>query len=246
MQLDALVRSFSTALRLLTRLPIPGEDHPDNRLVLAFFPAVGAVLGLILWGVAAFLLFAVNSLAAAFICAILLPPFFWWISEGRNLKGMIWVIGNWASHDGDETEDSSYRPYWILLGVQTALLCRVFAIGALVYTGNALWLVIGPVLAMAAHAELLTHNAQVVPQRAPWPLHWLLATGLVLVVSACLPRGIFAGILALVVAWVLTGFLERLAEAQCGKCEDHAHGAIREMVEIVVLLIGILYFLAHV
>lgn len=240
-----MFRSFTTALRLLTRLPVPGEDHADSSQVLAFFPAVGAVLGLVLWSVAAFLLFAIKGLAAAFLCAILLPPFFWWISEGRNLKGIIWVIGNWKASEGDETEDRTYRPYWILLGVQTALLCRVFAIGALVYSGHALWLVVGPVLAMAAHAELLTHNVQVVPKRGSWPLHWLLAAALVLAASACLRRGIFAGVLALVVAWVLTGFLERLAETQCGKCEDHAHGAIREMVEVVVLLIGVLYFLAH-
>jgi adenosylcobinamide-GDP ribazoletransferase len=44
-------RGFTTAFRTLTILPVPGRDASEPAASLPFFPAVGGVLGLILWAI---------------------------------------------------------------------------------------------------------------------------------------------------------------------------------------------------
>ena len=43
-------------------------------------------------------------------------------------------------------------------------------------------------------------------------------------------------------AWVLTGVMARWIEVRCGTVDEHGHGAVRECLEVMILLIGVLYF----
>ena len=241
MYADTIIKGLFTALRLLTRLSVSREESQDSRLVLGFFPAVGLLLGLIVWGVATFLQFATNSLAATVLSAIVLPPLYWWLVEGRNLRGIIWTAAHWQLPDAEDEEENQYRSYWVLLAVQTLFLCRVAATGILVYSDKSLWLVVGPIVAMAAHAELVAAETPAPDSPPQWSLHWLLAAAFAIGVTSFL-KSPLAGIFAVVLAWALTGFLARAVEAHCPKPTSNSHGAIREAVETVVMLIGILYF----
>jgi cobalamin synthase len=246
-QTDVWWQGFLTALRLLTRLPVAGENSSDTRSVLAAFPVVGALVGLALWGSGSLLLHGIGSpLAAALLCAILLPPLYWWFCGARNLRGLVWVVSNWVHEEaGDDDEaEGQYRPYAVLLAVQTVLLCRVFCFGALVYHGAALWLAVGPVLAFTVHAELLERQLGDAAESSRWPVHWTVAAVLVLAAAAVL-KGLLVGVLALVLSWVLSGALPRLVDGNCGRFDENSHGAVREAAELLCLLAGILYFLSR-
>lgn len=238
-----MVNAFSTALRLLTRFPVRTEECRDTRLILVMFPVVGLVLGVMLWMAAAFLAYASNRLAAAFICAMLLPPLYWWVTEGRNVSGIIWCAGNWRQGETDADTEARYRPYWVIVAVQVVFLCRVGATGILVYNNHALWLVAGPILALAAHAELLGNAVQPQEQRPGVGWHWILATVCCVLAGGVL-HGLPAGILAPVLAWVAVQFLARHVEFNCGVLNEAGHGAIREVIELITLVVGIISFAA--
>lgn len=236
-----MANAFFTALRLLTRLPVRSEESRDTRLILDLFPLVGLCLGLLLWAVAAFLVRASNPLAAAFVCAMLMPPLYWWLTEGRNLSGLIWCAGNWRAGEVDAETEGRYRPYWVIVAVQVVFLCRVGAMGILVYNNNAMWLVVAPVLGFAAHAEMLGYASTPVDHRPGISLHWVTA------LVCCVLAGGFlaslpAGILAPVLCWVAVPFLARRVESNCGALNDAGHAAIREAVELIALVVGIVSF----
>ena len=240
-QFNRAGQSFFMALRLLTRLPLQGNERPDNGLLLLFFPVVGLVLGLVLWLLAAFLIYAVGPLTAAFLAAIGFPLLFWWLTEGRNLTGLIWAAGNWEMPEQLGHDEEHYRPFWIIVIVQAFFLARVAATGILIYTGHPLWLAVGTTMAMAAHAELLKESVLSPAQKAQPYWHWIIAGTIAILISGLL-KGLPAGILALVLPLVLTPIFGRVVGANCGSNTEHGHAAIREVTEILVLLIGVLFF----
>lgn len=239
--MTALVQAFLTALRLLTRLPVEVRDSADNRRVLTLFPVVGVGLGVLAWCIAAFLYFSTNPFAAGFLCAVILPLFLWWLTEGRNLKGIIWAASRWALVDSGDEENNQYRPYWVLLAVQTAFISRIVGTGIIVYSGHAAWLLVPSALALSAHAELLAGAALAPEAQARWPLHWLVGGAIAVVVAGCM-HALLAGLAVLIVAWGVTHFLGRVLATRCGGPVDASSGAVREAVEIVALLVGIIHF----
>lgn len=262
MQLDDLIKSFFSSLRLLTRFRLPGEDAHDPRLILAFFPLTGLIAGLVPAVLAWLLLYGTGRMAGAFLCALLLPPLYWWLTDGRNLKAVIWTAANWRVSDVGEAEDRQCRPYWIMLAVQTVFVSRLALTGLVAAFGvkalavwphpdasslslRIFWLALAPVLGMAAHADLL--SKAVLPDRSSlWPPpHWILAAVLVLV-PALLMQALLPALLALVLAWAVTGWAGRWIQSRCAPPLEFTHGAVRELVELMTLLAGLLYFSAGV
>ncbi|MEI8079060.1 MAG: hypothetical protein WCH61_05460, partial [bacterium] len=197
-----MLNAFFTALRVLTRLPLQGDDSSNNQLVLNMFAPAGLLLGLLLWLVAWFLLMASGPLAAAFVTGVAFGPLYWWVTEGRNPGGIIWCAANWGAAAGaSDDEAARFRPYWVMLTVQFALLFRLAATAILVYSGHPLWLAAAPLLGMTAHADLLLSarpaDAGAVPVRVP--LVWLVTGVLVIVLggvaAGLLKTGLLAGLL---------------------------------------------------
>ncbi|MFA4943280.1 MAG: adenosylcobinamide-GDP ribazoletransferase [Lentisphaeria bacterium] len=244
-----ILDSFLTALRLLTRLPAPGPTSRDNRQVLACFPLVGTLLGLLLALAAALLGHGIFQPAAAFVCALALPLAGWWLTGARGLRSLIWLVSNWGGNGSGNGAVDDYggvdcTPYWILLALQAVLLCRVALTGLLCFPGDGRvwWLAVPMTLGLAAHAELLARTALAVEERGRLPLHWLVAAGVVLLTSLLVPRAFVAGLLAFVLAWVLTGVGGRLLADRCGAAAGYGFGAIRELVELAALAAGVLAF----
>ncbi|MFA5203877.1 MAG: hypothetical protein WC708_05665 [Lentisphaeria bacterium] len=249
-----MASAFFTALRLLTRLPLRGEDNPDNHLVLNMFAPAGLAIGLVMWLVAYFLLKACGVLAAAFLAGVAFGPLYWWLTEARNPAGIIWCAGNWRLAEPEEAggEAARFRPYWVMLAVQVVFLFRLAATAILVYSERPLWLAAAPLLGMTAQADLLLAaraagpDAGAAPPRLP--VVWLTAGGLVIVLGGLaaaggiLKTGLLAGLLALVLAWALTPWLGRWVESRCGGVNEHVHGAVREAVELLTLAVGVLAF----
>ncbi len=245
MDAESILRGFTTSLRLLTRLKPGGGEAQDTRIVLAAFPAVGLVAGVIMAGLAWLACRGLGAQAAAYLAAVALPPVYWWFTEGRSLKGVIGTAANWRPAEGaDSAEEKRLRPYWVLLAVQILFFSRAALTGFIVLNcdSRVFWLALAPVLGLTAHAHLLAESSLPPDQRGRLPLHWLTAVVLVLI-PALLMRAVVPALLALTVTWAVTGALNRHLVRRCDQpLPEYTHGAVREVVELLTLLAGLLYF----
>lgn len=79
------MRGLITAIRTLTRLPIPGQDCDPFARSLPFFPLVGALLGLLLAAVALWFASYWQWTLGAGVAAALLAV---WLTRGLHLDGL--------------------------------------------------------------------------------------------------------------------------------------------------------------
>ena len=229
---------FWLALSFLTTLPTPRLDLPPGGLSAAavWFPTVGLILGLLLWGVqAAAGAFFAPPLASALVVAA-------WVvlTGGLHLDGLA------DSGDGLIPPVSRERRLEILrdprlgsfggLALILVILLKTLAVSQV--GGRAL--LIAPVWARFWLVWAARH-----PQARPTGMGAAFAAGLtptVLVAAAILPvlmigvsgpRGVPAVALAGAVAWGCV----RLATARLGGMTGDVNGLVVELCELAVLLV---------
>jgi adenosylcobinamide-GDP ribazoletransferase len=232
------------ALQFLTRLPVslPGMPTPEQiGRSLLWYPAVGLLLGLLLWGAHLLLGATPALLQAAIILAL-------WVglSGGLHLDGLADSADAWVGGFGDRErtlaimKDPRSGPMAVTVLV-LVLLLKFAALVSLVQAGQGLLLVLLPWLARGLLPLLLWITpyvragglgqalAEQLPRRQ---LPWLLAGhGL----AICLLFG-WAGVLALAVAALIFLWLRHLMCQRLGGTTGDTAGALVELVECGVLL----------
>ena len=235
---------FKTACNLLTRVSFKTRETKDYGNVLTCFPVVGALLGVGMCAAAALVFELTNRQAGTAFGAVGLPILYWWATRGRGLAGIAWSLEKWA----EVRAQPEYDIYWRVCVFQALALLKLLGTAVILYTGSLFWLLIVPVLATAVLAELCRPPAAADGvldddgASRPWPGHWLVAAAVVLIVSGYL-GALVAGLLSLVLAWLLVPALEKLLLSTVGELTEEGRCAAMELTELAALLVGVVYFL---
>ena len=233
------MRAFLTALQITTRFRTkePSADYGSVNLLL---PIAGAVIGGVLWVCASLITELASFGAGAVIGAILLPLLYVWGTQARNLSGLLWLIDQWALPE--EALDRSHF-YWRVTGFQLAVLVKIALIGLLLYAQQSAWLLVMVVLSHAGLAELCRPGTETGDEQplGRWG-HWILAALTVVVVSV-FNGTVVAGVLAIIISWLLVPVLGRGISRETGiLLEESGKRAIVELVEYAVLFVAVLFF----
>ncbi|MGQ7957154.1 adenosylcobinamide-GDP ribazoletransferase [Pseudomonas sp. SP16.1] len=232
------------ALQFLTRLPVRLPGMPTAEQLgrsLLWYPAVGLLLGLLLWGAHLLLGAAPALLQAAILLAL-------WVglSGGLHLDGLADSADAWVGGFGDRErtlaimKDPRSGPMAVTVLV-LLLLLKFAALVSLLQAGQGLLLVLLPWLARGLLPLLLWTTpyvrvgglGQTLAEQLPrGQLPWLLAGhGL----AICLLYG-GAGGLALAVAALVFFCLRRLMYQRLGGTTGDTAGALVELAECAVAL----------
>lgn len=231
------------ALQFLTRLPVslPGMPTPEQvGRSLLWYPAVGLLLGLLLWG--AHLLLGQTSalLQAAIILALWVA-----LSGGLHLDGLADTADAWVGGFGDRErtltimKDPRSGPIAVVVLV-LLLLLKFAALFTLLQAGQGIYLMLLPWLGRSLLPLLLATTPYVragglgqaladhLPRRQ---LPWVLGVH----VAGMLLFG-WQGLLALVAGLLLFAWLRRALLQRLGGTTGDTAGALVELAECGALL----------
>ncbi|MFO7958020.1 MAG: adenosylcobinamide-GDP ribazoletransferase [Candidatus Brocadiia bacterium] len=240
-------RALVTALRTLTILPVAGREADDVAEALRWFPVVGLLLGLLLWGVAS----GVDALtpggwsggaAVAVVVAYAL------LTRGFHLDGLAdWADGFWGGWDREGTlrimKDSRTGAFGVV-AVVCALLARWVAVTRLIESGGLLWLLAAAVTARAMAVELAVWLPYARPEGGTGGVfvndarlsHYLWSVGSAwLILCATLGP---VGPVALGLGWLVVRLYGVWCRRRVGGVTGDLLGAGTEIVETTVLLVA--------
>ncbi|WP_339453566.1 adenosylcobinamide-GDP ribazoletransferase [Pseudomonas sp. EA_5y_Pfl2_R50] len=231
------------ALQFLSSLPIrlPGMPEPDQLgRSLLFYPLVGLLFGLILWGVNLVLSGAPLLLHAALLLTV------WVLLSGAlHLDGLADSADAWLGGFGDRErtltimKDPRSGPIAVVTLV-LVLLLKFAALLALIEQGHGLALIIVPLLGRTALLGLFLTTPYVrtgglgqaladhLPRKAGWWVLGATALGCVLIAG-------FGAVVALVISLVVFVWLRRVMMRRLGGTTGDTAGALLEVLEMVVL-----------
>ncbi len=239
------MNAFWAALQFLTRLPTPPLRDYDDALAgrsALYFPLVGLLMGLLLWGLALLLDGAAPGVQAALVLAL-------WVglSGGLHLDGLGDSADAWLGSHGDrqrslEIMKDPRAGAAAVIAIGLLLIVKFAALQALLENGQAAWLLLAPLLGRAASLALFltTPSARAdgagatlsrhLPRRPAWG---------VLFVAALLPILILGidGLWLLLALLALGTALRRLMLQRLGGCTGDTAGALTEFSEAVALLV---------
>ena len=237
-------RHLLIAGRFLTRLPLPDRgpvSGPELGRAAIFFPLVGLVVGLLVWGAAHLSDMGIpTDLAAALVLTAWV-----WLTGALHLDGLADMADAWVGglNDRQRTLDIMKDPSAGPMGVVTlvlVLLCKWAAIAVLIAEGGTTSLVWIPALArtqlllvflhtpyarnQGLGAEFIVH----LPRRLAWVAIMVTLAGLFLFGFAPLPAVGVAGVLFLL--W------RRVVMLRLGGFSGDTAGALVELTETAALV----------
>jgi adenosylcobinamide-GDP ribazoletransferase len=235
------MRALLVAIGFLTRLPVPGYAYDDVRAKsasLAWYPLVGALIGLLL-GVLAWGLRDTSPM----LSAALLVTAWVAITGALHLDGLADSADAWIGGMGDREKTLAIMkdPRSGPAGVVVLVLGLLLKFAALASLGPAPWaaLLLAPLLSRASLTALFLTTPYVrtaglgtalvdAPRQA-------CAIALLASVAVCALFG-GRGWLALVLAAAMFGLWRRACMTRLGGCTGDTAGALAEMVEVAVLV----------
>ncbi len=238
------MRTFWLALQFLTRLPTPQlaevSEHEMGRAAL-FYPLVGALIGLLLWGVAEWGPHHAPLLQGALILALWVG-----VTGALHLDGLADMADAWVGGHGDRErtlaimKDPASGP----MGVSAVVILLLLKFAALVslLPGGGWWLLLAAVLARALVLLLLltTPYARDSGLGHPLAMHLPRLPAAMLVALAFLLLFVDAHALqALLMALVLVvGLLlyRRALLRRLGGWTGDGAGALIELIEALVVV----------
>ena len=236
---------FWIALQFLSSLPIrlPGMPEPKELgRSLLFYPLVGLLFGLILWGMNIALAGAPLLLHATLLLAV------WVLLSGAlHLDGLADSADAWLGGFGDRErtltimKDPRSGPIAVVTLV-LVLLLKFAALLALIEQGQGAMLLIVPLLGRAALLGLFLTTPYVragglgqaladhLPRTAGWRVLALSALGCLLL------GGMINGLVALVIAIAVFAWLRQVMIRRLGGTTGDTAGALLELLEMAVLV----------
>jgi adenosylcobinamide-GDP ribazoletransferase len=248
------LRPALIAVQFLTRLPIRLEPPPAGRevgLSLLWYPAVGLLLGLLLWVAGVLLRPLAAPLAAAIVLAL------WVACTGAlHLDGLADTADAWVGGRGDRERTLAIMkdPYSGPVAVAAVVCLLLVKFGALAALraalGTAPWsdlhfacgCVLPPLLARAAVVVLFAHTPYVRAQGIGADLsqyqsragaRWVVPLAALAVIAACGRYGLLAIAGAVAVYLVMRRAFVRRLGGMTGDCT----GALIEVTETLTLVI---------
>jgi adenosylcobinamide-GDP ribazoletransferase len=235
---------FWIALQFLSSLPIrlPGMPTPGELgRSLLFYPLVGLLFGVILWGLNWLLLGAPLLLHAALLLSV------WVVLSGAlHLDGLADSADAWLGGYGDRErtltimKDPRSGPIAVVTLV-LVLLLKFAALLALIEQQHSVFLIIVPLISRSALLGLFLTTSYVRPGGLGQALadHLpRLAGKKVLVISAvaCVLMAGLSGVWALALAAVMFVWLRQVMLQRLGGTTGDTAGALLELLEVAVLV----------
>lgn len=235
-------REFGIVWNGLIRFKLPQSDGSEtnepNRLLLAY-PAVGLALGAAL-AVVGFLIrqLVPRPVAAALVGGIAIPLLLLWLVRNRGFLAVC-TLADRLYEESDGTEPEGARQLTSMLPMGWLVL-TMFAAGVLVFDAAYGWLLLVPMFATTAQAEVMFRSG-ILPLNADeeqpvYPMHWLGAVVAALVV-AMIEAFLGPAVLGLLATWTLT-----LAALRLGaRCPDRSHTMwlAFALVELAAVWLGV-------
>ncbi|WP_110969179.1 adenosylcobinamide-GDP ribazoletransferase [Pseudomonas huaxiensis] len=235
---------FWIALQFLSSLPVtlPGMPSPQqNGRSLLFYPLVGLLFGVLLWGLNSLLAGSPPLLHAALLLSAWVA-----LSGGLHLDGLADSADAWLGGFGDRErtltimKDPRSGPIAVVTLV-LVLLLKFCALLALIEAGQGALLLLAPVTGRAAMLALFLNTPYVRPGGLGQALAEHLprrgATWVLLLSGAgCLLLGGGAAAVALLAAALAFFALRRSMMRRLGGTTGDTAGAVLELLEMVVLL----------
>ena len=240
-------KAFVTAVRTITILPIRGSEAASPTASLSWFPAVGLLLGVIMWGVLTILQhFTAWSNGLAVIALGLSIV----LTRGLHLDGLAdWADGFWGGWKRERIlaimKDSSLGTFGTVALI-LLLLAKWCSLAMLIEHGNLHWIILAMIISRAMQVDLAVmqpyarnedgtgaafiRNAS----RSEWePAAWTTLAG-VLLFSA----GTWQPILAFFAALAICRAFGKWSQHKIGGVTGDILGATSELTETAVLIIG--------
>ncbi|CAK9888008.1 MULTISPECIES: adenosylcobinamide-GDP ribazoletransferase [Pseudomonas] len=235
---------FWIALQFLSSLPVrlPGMPAPEQMgRSLLFYPLVGLLFGVVLWGVNALLAGSPVLLHAALLLSA------WVLLSGAlHLDGLADSADAWLGGFGDRErtllimKDPRSGPIAVVTLV-LVLLLKFCALLALIEHGDGLLLLLAPLIGRAALLGLFLCTpyvrsgglGQALADHLPRGLGKLVLLGSAL---ACVLLAGLKGLWVLLVAAVVFAWLRHLMVRRLGGTTGDTAGAMLELLELAVLL----------
>lgn len=231
------------ALKLVSSFPVREPDETYAREAPPYFPLAGMLVGLVPAVVGMVLLAVMPTVVAALVGAILLPILYSFLTRHHGFSGITQVLDAWF---GSESEDRALM-YRNVVMVQILVLIKFVLVGMILYYQRPLWLIAVPMLSHCAWSDLLqTDGAALgVPgaQHLRLSPHWLFA-GVVSLVLGGFCGSLAAGLLAPILAWLAIHAGRMVLTEKLGAVRPEGVYALAEKLELLVLLVGILFFAA--
>ena len=239
------MRYFLIALTFLTRLPVPFGDKSnyqaeDFQKSIYFFPLIGLIIGLILWGS----YYLLDLVFPTMISAALLLLIYVLLTGGLHLDGLIdtvdGVYGGMTKERRLEIMKDTNPGAFGVLGAVLVLVIK-YSIFAQMEQGMLLFLIAAPILGRQAMVwmQVLYSCARQEGLGKMFSAHnnlpvFGVTTGLTLVILVAFTQllGLYAFLIAAVFCFLLASQLSRLL----GGLTGDTYGAGCELIEIFVLL----------
>jgi adenosylcobinamide-GDP ribazoletransferase len=239
-----MFKGLITAIRTLTVIPVPGKEGDDFSSALPWFPVVGLLLGMVLYGTS-FLWTVLHFDKWSWGCAVILSVILIWITRGLHMDG----LADWAdSLGGFERErrlaimkDSSVGAFGVMV-LTSGIIIKIIAFEHIFSTGTCAFLIVIPVISRAMLVELQTTMpyarseqgmAGVFIKNAKNSHRILCHLVAVFICMFFLLKGIFLYMVAFAVTFILRGMFRR----QFNGITGDLLGASNEIIEVVLLMI---------
>jgi adenosylcobinamide-GDP ribazoletransferase len=242
---------FLAALRFLTIIPLPGGKPSPGEVgrSIAYFPAVGAIIGLILVG----LNWLLGLVLPPAIVNILLIASLAVVSGGLHLDGFVdscdGMVGHKTAAQRRRVMKDSRAGAFGIIGVSLLLLVKYLSLNSVPESWLVPTLLLMPVLSRWA----MVYAVFAYPYARPAGLGkafkretsrpvFLVATVIALAI-AVIPAQ-FAGLVIMLGVWIIAMAIAFFLKSRFGGLTGDSYGAINETAEVLVLILVCL--LAHI
>ena len=248
--LGGIFGGLVTALRTLTALPVPGRDAVTLTAALPWFPAVGLLLGALLYGFAIGLSHLTAGrwpagVAVAVVVAGVL------LTRGLHLDGLAdWADGFWGARDREKSlaimKDSCVGAFGAV-AIVCVLLAKWVCLAALLERNDAEWILAALVISRTMQVYLAVSQPYARAEggtAAPFvkgatKRHRALTVFGALVLLLAAGHLDWMWLFAFALAWVATRFFGRWCRRRVGGITGDLLGACSELTETLALAFGV-------
>jgi len=239
-------RGLTTAFRTLTILPVPGRDASEPAASLPFFPVVGGVLGLILWGISLSNGMLPDGGWPAGVAALMLIAGSL-VTRGLHLDGFADCIdavgGTWDRERRLAIMKDTHLGAFGAIALVLLLLAKWIALTRLVSSGTAVWVVLVLTVSRTMQVDLAVRLPYARPEKgtghpfvtgaAPWHLVVAMSAAVGIALGGYGPLGLGVLGVGVGVTWVFGAW----CRSRVGGITGDLLGADNELVELCLLFL---------